>query len=210
MTEELWRRVLDDPAPPSLEATIGDCSTLFTHVRGAGGTPVYAFGADTTKFRTAERDLKESATELAEIARFPDMNPGPVIRADQEGYVLLANAAARKVFGKDVLGKCWRDLCPGLKAGAWDAILAAQEPVPVEWRVGECDYVFAHRSDPTSLSCSAARRVAAERRAGRGRERHRIPLAQRLSQPRERRRGRLRRNLSRLVSTPRLSTSSPR
>jgi hypothetical protein len=50
--------------------------------------------------RDAERTTIAQATALAEVARFPEMNPGPVLRVQgDEGTVLLANEAARKVFG---------------------------------------------------------------------------------------------------------------
>ena len=59
------------------------------------------------------------------------MNPGPVIRSDTGGTVLLANAAARSVFGDDLPGQCWLDICPGLDAEAWQGVLAADGVVSV-------------------------------------------------------------------------------
>ena len=44
--------------------------------------------------------------EIEALARFPEMNPGPVIRLNRDGEVLLANSAARKIFDqKSLLGQ---------------------------------------------------------------------------------------------------------
>ena len=44
--------------------------------------------------------------ELAEVARFPEMNPAPVLRFDRSGNVVLANVAALKLFGtEDLVGR---------------------------------------------------------------------------------------------------------
>ena len=147
--EVLWQRILSEPYPPTVEARFGERCILFTHVRTESGESVFAFGAETTAFRNAERTLTRNAAELKEIARFPDMNPGPVIRTDTGGSILLANAAARTVFG-ELDGNCWLDICPGLGADAWQGILASEQVVPVEARVGDADFVFAHRSDARS------------------------------------------------------------
>ena len=79
MDREMWQRVLNDPAPPAIEATINGRTMKFVHVR-SGTEIVAAFAADMTDIRQAQRELSAKADELAEIARFPDMNPGPVMR----------------------------------------------------------------------------------------------------------------------------------
>ncbi|MCK5574121.1 MAG: PAS domain S-box protein, partial [Bacteroidetes bacterium] len=57
-------------------------------------------------------DRRRGEELLAEVARFPDMNPGPVLRLDSEANVLLANTAARSLFGTELAGRCWREVCP--------------------------------------------------------------------------------------------------
>ena len=86
---------------------------------------------------------------MAEIARFPDMNPAPVLRLDLGGYILLANSAAHDILGTDLEGKCWRDICPGLRDDdVWKSIREATvKPFYIEAHIGEKDLMFAHRSD---------------------------------------------------------------
>jgi PAS domain S-box-containing protein len=150
MTPEIWQRVLDSDQNLRHEAEHGGVYVLFTHVRSDSGDVVFAYGADITARRRGERLLAEQAARLAEIARFPEMNPGPVLRLDLDANVLLANAAARGVFGEDLIGRCWRDLCPGIDEPAWHGVLASAGPVPLEARIGDREYVFAHRHDPVT------------------------------------------------------------
>ena len=147
---EMWRRVLDDPVPPAIEATINGRTMNFVHVR-SGAEIVAAFAADMTDIRQAQRELSAKADELAEIARFPDMNPGPVMRMNHDAILLLANAAARAVFGDRLIGRSWRDTCPGMTGEVWAGILATSGTVvPIEARIGEREFVFQHRNDPHS------------------------------------------------------------
>jgi len=101
---------------------------------------VFVFGTNITALKEAERQVRE-------IARFPDMNPGPVLRMNPEGIVLLNNAAAQKLFGHDIEGKCWLDIWPALKGVMWEKILSSEEVIAVEVRLNNCDYVFNHRRD---------------------------------------------------------------
>ncbi|MDA0654412.1 MAG: ATP-binding protein, partial [Proteobacteria bacterium] len=150
VSEAFWARVRIDERPPQLETEIGDRCVVFTHVRSSDGRIVLAFGEDTTAFRRAEYEINEKAELLAELARFPDMNPGPVIRTGEDGVIVMSTPAARRVFGDELLGKCWKDLCPGVGC-AWEKIIAAEEaPLVLEARVAERDYVFAHRHDRKS------------------------------------------------------------
>ena len=143
MTPDLWRRVLDETPPPEHEVDVGELRMVFTHVRSESGEFVFAYGADVTVQRQNER-------ELAQQARFPDMNPGPVPRLDLDANILLANKAAVAVFGPDLAGRCWRDLAPGVDAALWRQIIAATEPVSIEASVGELVWVFAHVRDHQS------------------------------------------------------------
>lgn len=36
--------------------------------------------------------------KLVEFARFPEMNPGPVLRVDVEGNIIMSDAAAQSIF----------------------------------------------------------------------------------------------------------------
>ena len=60
---------------------------------------------------------------MAEMAQFPEMNPAPVFRLDLEGRVLLANRAAREIFGReDLIGRSWLEICPAMGAELWRRI----------------------------------------------------------------------------------------
>ena len=154
MTWEIWERVLatePDGLRVSHEADKeGPVCVLFTHVLSVSRDVVFIYGADITARRQQEKLLAQQTAALAEVARFPEMNPGPVLRMDEAGTILLANAAARDVFGSDPIGRSWPELCPSVDPTAWAGILASGEVVRHEARVGEHDYVFAHRHDPRS------------------------------------------------------------
>ena len=93
----------------------------------------------------------ERAASLAEVARFPEMNPGPVLRLSLDGTVLLANLAAREVFGENLIGEDWHQLCPVVDDREWQKVIAASgEVILVEARVNAKDYIFSHRFDPQS------------------------------------------------------------
>ena len=130
-------------APFGLEAAFAGRSFALNHVRAPGADLVFVFGTDVTERRNAEQELRE-------VARFPDMNPGPVLRMDLESCVLLSNVAAQRIFGADVLGRLWRDVCPGVDDEFWDAVLATTEVVELEAHVEGRIYLFAHRHDPHS------------------------------------------------------------
>jgi len=140
MGAELWRRIRQDPEPPQHEVEVGDRRLLFTFVRPELGAQVFAYGADVTRERW-------QAAELALQARFPDMNPGPVLRLDLDANVLLANRAAREVFGEKVVERCWRDLLPGLDEARWKEVVHSRHPVNIEAAFGDRVWVFAHVRD---------------------------------------------------------------
>ena len=58
---------------------------MFTHVPSQSGDLIFVYGADITARRRNEELLAEQAAQLAEVARFPEMNPGPVLRMDTDG-----------------------------------------------------------------------------------------------------------------------------
>ena len=67
---------------------------------------------------------KRAEDALADMASFPEMNPGPVLKLDRHGTILLVNAAARELLGEqDMLGKSWYALCPGLEPIALKRLL---------------------------------------------------------------------------------------
>ena len=85
MTRELWEKVLAcDPGSSKRithEAERDGVCILFSYVRSDSGDLVFGYGADITARREDERLLSEQAAALKEVARFPEMNPGPVLRS---------------------------------------------------------------------------------------------------------------------------------
>ena len=152
MTWDLWREVLSAAQGTGdrvfHEAERGGTCVMFTYVPSQGGDVLFLYGADITARRRDEKLLAEQAARLAEVARFPEMNPGPVLRMDIAGKVLMANAAARKVFGEGLVGQSWLELCPQIGSEDWAGAVASPEVVFLEARVEERHYVFAHRYDP--------------------------------------------------------------
>lgn len=145
MASELWRRILAEPDPLIHETNVGDRCLVFTHVHRPGSEFVFVYGADITARRRAEEQLAQQARELAEMGRFPEMNPGPVCRLDREGIVILANRAARKLFGEEgTLGHRWLDICPGMDRSMWDRLLRATHVVVHETQIGDRSLVFTH------------------------------------------------------------------
>jgi PAS domain S-box-containing protein len=89
-----------------------------------------------------------SDATLAEIARIPEMNPGPALRVDTDGTVRLANSAARQVFGDEVVGSNWLEVLPGMDKALWAEAVESTELLTVENRIDEHYYLFRHRYDP--------------------------------------------------------------
>ena len=152
MTWDLWREILSAAQGAGdrvfHEAERDGTCVMFTYVPSQAGDVIFLYGADITARRRDEKLLAEQTARLAEVARFPEMNPGPVLRMDIAGKVLMANAAARKVFGEALVGRSWLELCPQIGSDDWAGAVASPEVVFLEARVEERHYVFAHRYDP--------------------------------------------------------------
>ena len=148
MSWELWDRILQSGERITHEAERGGVCILFTHVVADAGDLVFVYGADVTARREDERLLARQAAQLTEVARFPEMNPGPVLRMGPDARVLMANAAARKVFGEHLVGQSWLELCPGVDTVLWQEVESADDVRFHEARIGDQSFVLAHRWDP--------------------------------------------------------------
>ncbi len=143
---EVWQRVVGGADGLTQEVDVGDRTFTFTYRRPPEIDSIFIYGTDVTERKRAERLLARQSAQLAEMARFPEMNPGPVLRADAGATIVLANSAALELFGDETLiGRCWKDLCPGLTDAVWQHILAGTDVVRVEARVGSRSFQFAHR-----------------------------------------------------------------
>lgn len=147
LNDELWEEIINNEKVSYVECAIGDKFYRFDHKTDPDFKLVFVFGSDITINKENARKLEEQKALIEEIARFPDMNPGPVLRTDFEGNILLSNAAAKELFGDDLKGKCWRDICPHVTGELWDQILSSEQVVPVEAKAGEKYLMFKHRAD---------------------------------------------------------------
>jgi signal transduction histidine kinase len=142
MDSDVWNLISDAvDEPVAVEAEIGSRSFTFQHVCVPHDGVVFVFGTDITERREAEQALRE-------VARFPDMNPGPVLRMDPESTVVLSNAAAQQIFGGDLVGRRWLEVCPGIDADFWRSVLESTDVVATESTIDGCIYLFSHRHDP--------------------------------------------------------------
>ena len=125
------------------EADIGDESFVFTYAPVADGSRLFVYGTNVTRRREAER-------RVAEMAVFPELNPGPVCRLDRSGTVLLFNPAATAAFGDAlVTGASWLELCVGVDAAQWAEIVDSSSPVLHEAEIGDRTILFTHAAAPS-------------------------------------------------------------
>lgn len=140
----LWDRVLADGLVQH-EVQLGDQWFSFVLRHEPVADQVFVYGSDMTELKAAER-------ALAELAQFPEMNPGPVCRLDRRGTVLLANRAAKRVFGTEELsGSSWFELVPAVSREVWDQVLASDDTTVIETRIGQRDLVLTHAPGPEGL-----------------------------------------------------------
>lgn len=135
---ERWTSVVEAGDRVSRETEVGDRTLRFTVARGPGSPYVYVYGADVTALKDAERTLQE-------LALFPEMNPGPVLRVGADGAIVLANRAARTLFGSDdIVGRDWTELCPGVTRRMLERVRKGPESLLHEADMGERHLVFTH------------------------------------------------------------------
>src|SRR5579871_5237418 len=94
-------------------------------------------------------DQKPLDEILADMALFPEMNPGPVCRMTSNGTIVLANTKAKTFFGDDHLaGKNWLEILPAIDNATWKNILASNQPYPIDQKFGDVWMSFAHVTSP--------------------------------------------------------------
>ena len=150
MKNETWTTILLSEKVFPFEAYVEERCFVFNHRLDSATDYVFVYGTDITVNKQNEKKLEEQRAEMKELARFPDMNPGPVIRADFKGIIILSNAAAQNVFEKNITGDCWVNVCPRLTQELWDEILLSDKVFPFETVIGEKEFVFNHRTDSQS------------------------------------------------------------
>lgn len=150
LTREKWEELTADPGIQGHEADVGERCYLFTHVSPVAGEFCFVYGSDVTQIKLIEKELEEQRAAVRQMARFPDMNPGPVLRMEDDGSILLTNVAAKDVFG-EVIGANWKDEILALNNAQWKEVLGSyRTPVSVELRLDERVFVFVHRREEES------------------------------------------------------------
>ena len=141
LTEDVWERLVEKGERVWIEGEKEGAHLGFTMMRAPEDEQVFVYGTDITALKGAEQ-------KLAELARFPEMNPGPVLRLDREGRILLANRAARALFqSEDLVGASWLTLCIGVSAESWAGVLATGAPLDHETQVAGRHLLFTHVYD---------------------------------------------------------------
>jgi PAS domain S-box-containing protein len=120
----------------------------------------------------SERKRTEQA--LAEMAMFADLNPGPVLKIDKGGTIVLANPAARALFkDQELNGKLWNSACRGSDLDACRGVVDERQVVQEEVQFDgktvlfslrcscETGHIYVYGADITELKRSeqALRRI---------------------------------------------------
>jgi PAS domain S-box-containing protein len=105
---------------------------------------------DITDRKEAEARLREGEALVAEMALFPEMNPGPVIRLDPDGTVRRNNGAAGAIFGDEIIGRCFWDLCPDFSEEARQRAIAGGDPIQEDVLVHDTHLRFTVTHSPES------------------------------------------------------------
>ena len=145
LDQDTWLAIQSSKEPYQFEAGSIEQCYLYTHTCRPESGHIFVYGADMTAHRQAEAELAQKNAQIAEMAKFPDMNPGPVIRFVEDGTIRLANRAARSLFGHEsLIGLKWNEVCPGLTDELWSRIRDTDRNVLHEARIGERTILFTH------------------------------------------------------------------
>jgi len=142
-----WDEISTCAIDMGFEADVAERCYLFTHVCPQDSENIFVFGSDVTPLKLIERELKEKRESLANMARFPDMNPGPVLRLKDDGEIILSNKAAKAVFGEDLEAENWKSLCPGMDEQKWEHITTCDDITYHEVDMNGKVYMFTHTKD---------------------------------------------------------------
>ncbi len=142
-----WKEISTCATDRGFEADVAQRCYLFTHVCPAESQNFFVFGSDVTQIKLIERELEEKRASLTKMARFPDMNPAPVLRLKNDGEIILSNIAATDIFGSNIKGENWKSVCPGLDQDLWLQITSSGEITQHEVKIEDRIYMFTHTKD---------------------------------------------------------------
>ena len=144
--------------PILLEEDIGNKSYLLTLVKDVVSKNLIIYGVDSTRQKLAEINIRLSK-EVAERKRTESVlgreayivrqNPGPVFRADYSGVLLFANSAAKKLFGKDIVGKNLTSILMGITSSKIKNI-SSRKQILLEEDIGNKSYLLTFVKDIVS------------------------------------------------------------
>ncbi len=99
-----WQEHLDGlerhEAFRNFEYSVQDRNGRVRHIR-ISGRPLFDHDGNFMGYRGSGTDVTdrvESVRMIQDLAKFPEQNPGPVIRVDRDGRILYANAASKPVL----------------------------------------------------------------------------------------------------------------
>ena len=117
-------------------------------------TPIRNPEDQITHYLSIKEDIterKKSEEELKELALFAEMNPAPVVRLGRNSSILLINNATSIIFeNKDLIGKSWLDVCPGIKKSRFRKILSGTDTLQHESKIGDRIFLFTYKGNPES------------------------------------------------------------
>lgn len=147
LDQDEWKEISTCAIDTGFEADVAERCYLFTHVCPEESENFFVFGSDVTQIKLIERELEEQRVSLANMARFPDMNPGPVLRLKDNGEIILSNIAATELFGANIKTDNWKSLCPGMDQEKWEHITTCDDITHHEVEMDGKIYMFTHTKD---------------------------------------------------------------
>ncbi len=147
LDQDEWNEISTCAVDTGFEADVSERCYLFTHVCPEDSENFFVFGSDVTQIKLIERELEQQRASLANMARFPDMNPGPVLRLKDDGEIILSNKAAIELFGANIKGGNWKILCPEMDQDKWDHITTCDDITYHEVNMNDRVYMFTHTKD---------------------------------------------------------------
>ncbi|MCB0384944.1 MAG: PAS domain-containing protein, partial [Bdellovibrionales bacterium] len=150
------------------EGTIKDLEVFLTAQSG-GQIPVFLTGSllfdekkNVTGCVLTARDgrqskliaeLMEIQQDLDEMARFPRLNPSPILRIDPNGKIELANPSAHTFFGQeDLKGQYWTKICPSITPNQLVQVALLGQRLECEFARNGVTHRFTHAYDGASGS----------------------------------------------------------
>lgn len=93
---------------------------------------------------TPDENLRDEDPS-SDMAAIPDLDPAPLLRVRDDGVIEYVNPAAREVFGGDLPGKRWADICTLPDGDFWSRVVAGIEGLQHDADVNGRRFAFAYR-----------------------------------------------------------------